>query len=238
MRPVLVRLSFSHYCRKVEWALQAAGIPYKARNVSFRMLADFEDLHPEGTVPVLAVDGERICGSSDIMAWLAQVADSDLYPEGVADDVRAWEAWADETIGPVTRRMAYRHIHAHPAGYTRNPALWALFRAGRPAILGILKYYKARRTEDSDPQELDAILRRTLDQLGPRPFLFGDAPSAADYATAALLQPVVRIHPDAHPSMQEVRAYIDRVRQPLRRGRRLARRERERYASWPITARR
>ncbi len=234
MHPELVRLSFSHYCRKVEWALQAAGIRYKARNVTFRMLADFGDMHPDGTVPLLAVDGERIAGSSAILRWIDNVADLGLYPAG-QPDVAAWEAWADETIGPVARRTAYRAIHAKPTSYTRNPVLWAVFAAGRGAVLNILKFYKARRTEASDPVDLDAAIDRVLENL-EGPFLFGEAPTAADYAVAALLQPVVRIHPDIHPRMPELREYIGRVAKPLRRGRRLGSGDRRRIASYPLRA--
>ncbi len=233
MDPVFVRLSFSHYCRKVEWALRAAGIRYKVRNVTFGDLARFEDMHPDGTVPVLAVDGERICGSAAILHWLDDVADVGLYP---SKDIAAWEAWADETIGPVARRMAYRTIHQRPTGFTRKPLLWLGFRLLRPTILGVLKFYKTRRYDESDPVDFAAIMEKVTKQLGAKPYLFGDEPTAADYATAALLQPTAGIHPDAHPEMPRIRSYIERVAQPLRRGRRLRRKERSLYASWPVRA--
>lgn len=189
------------------------GQRYNASNVWFRTLVKFHDINPDNTVPVLVADGQRIAGSAAIMAWLDARHDAGLYADR---EVAAWEAWADDVIGPYARRMAYRTIHARPTHYTGNPALWSLFRASRGLVLNILKHSKARRFEDSDAEEGPRILDRISEQLGDNGtgVLFGAAPTAADFATAALLEPLLRIRREAiceHPAWAEMQGYVARM---------------------------
>ncbi len=213
--PVLIRLPISHYCRKVEWALAHADVRYATSDVWFRTLVDFQDINPENTVPVLVVDGRRIAGSAAILQWLDKTRpDTGLFPEPA---VAAWEAWADEAIGPYARRVAYRTIYAHPTHYTRNPLIWSVLRAARGLVLNILKHAKARRFEEADAAAGPEILDRISARLGENGtgVLFGGAPSAADFATAALLEPVLRIRKEPlcdHPAWNEMQAYVARIR--------------------------
>lgn len=238
--PVLIRLPISHYCRKVEWALAHAGISYHARDVWFRQLVDLTDLHPDGTVPVLAADGRRWCGSQTIMGWIDAAAPGvGLYP---SPEVRAWESWADAEVGPLARRDCYRTIYEHPTRYTRNPLAWAVLRAGRPQVLAILKHIKARRDYPRDDAVRDGVLDRIGDRLRDQDtgFLFSDGPTAADFATAALLAPMLHLrrHPVAtHPDRRMLGEYVARVR-PRRSTRQARRRlgadERQALTAWPL----
>ncbi len=227
--PTLIQLSFSHYSRKVAWAMHHAGIEFDARNVSLRQMVDIRDLHPENTVPVLVADERRICGSDQIMRWIAEQAPTaDLY----RDDAAAWESWADENLGPLARRDAYRTIYEHPTWYTANPALWMLFRAARSTVLTILKTYKARRHYDSDDAARPAIIQHVIDGLGDKPYLGGDTPHAGDFAVAAMLQPMLRIRkgPIATPELRSLQPYVDRLARRTR-GRRLGSAERAHFAA-------
>ncbi len=202
--------------------MASAGQPYAVSDVWFKTLVKFDDINPENTVPVLIADGQRVAGSGDILAWLdAARPDAGLYPQGAAE----WEAWADEVVGPWARRVAYRTIYARPSHYTRNPGLWALFRASRSLVLNILKHAKARRFDARDADDGPKLLDRISEQLGDTGtgYLFGARPSAADFATAALLEPALRIRREpicTHPAWAELHAYVARVkprRMPARR---------------------
>lgn len=216
MRPNLLRLPISHYCKKVEWAMTDLGIDVDATNVWFRTLVDIRDINPENTVPVLELDDRLVCGSHAIMQWLADESEvgHTLYPDA---DAAAWEQWADATVGPLARRDSYRTLHAAPTKYTGNPGVWFLGRAGRRVILAILKAYKVRRFEDQDAADRDRILGRIGEQLARSEgaFLFGDQKTAADYAVAALVAPLLRIRTTPyleHPDRDAIEAFVDVVR--------------------------
>ncbi len=239
--PILIRLPISHYCHKVEWALAHAEQPYAKCDVWFRTLVSFTDINPENTVPVLVVDGHRIAGSQAILQWLDERHPGlGLYSEPA---VTEWEAWADATIGPYARRIAYRTIYAHPTHYTGNPALWPVLRAGKGLVLNILKHAKARRFEEQDERAGPEIFDRISAQLGETGtgYLFGATPTAADFATAALLSPVLRIRKEAicdHPAWSEMQAYVKRLRhKPAVRGKhKWTPTKRSQWAALPLRA--
>ena len=192
------------------------GIDVDATNVWFRTLVDIRDINPENTVPVLELDDRLVCGSHAIMQWLADESEvgHTLYPDA---DAAAWEQWADDTVGPLARRDSYRTLHATPTKYTGNPGVWLLGRAGRRVILAILKAYKVRRFEEQDAADRDRILGRIGEQLmrSEGRFLFGDQKTAADYAVAALVAPLLRILTKPyleHPGRAAIEAFVDAVR--------------------------
>ncbi len=212
--PTVVRLPISHYSRKVEWALSHAGVPYDAIDVWFRELADFRHANPANTVPIMEVDGQILCGSQTIVRWAhAERPEAGLYPN---EEVAAWEQWADEELGPLARHDAYRTLYAHPTRYGRNPGLWLVARAARGLILTILKSYKVRRFETEDAAKRGPTLTKIADQLRATGtgYLFADHPTAADFATAALLGPLLPIRDweyKTHPDMPLLRAFVKRV---------------------------
>jgi glutathione S-transferase len=240
-RPLLIRFPISHYCHKVEWALHYAGIPYDYSNVGLATLRAFHDINPENTVPVLIVDGERICGSNAIMQWMDRVAPgAGLYADKQA---AKWETWADEEVGLLARRSAYRTAYEQPTWYTNQPAIWAALRAARPILLNVLKAYKASRFYADDDVACPTYLAKIGNQLeksGAR-FLFGAAPTAADFAVAALTKPILRIRKGPMFEVQQfatLRAYADRVRgagnSTRRRRRRWTRTQRATMAALPV----
>lgn len=213
-RPILIRLPISHYCKKVEWAMTHAGMRYDARDVWFGSLVDFHHVNPANTVPVLEVDDRLLCGSHAILEWLhEQKPAAGLYPEPA---VAEHEAWADDKLGPWVRREAYRVIYARPQHWTENPLIWLAGFAGRKLVLKILKAYRARRFEERDRADAGLLLRRAADRLRDgQPFLFGDWPTAADFAQAALLEPLLRIRRHTlhqHPDWDILVAHMERVR--------------------------
>ena len=212
---MLLRLPISHYCHKVEWALADLGIEVDRTHVWFRDLLDIRDVNPENTVPVLELQDRLVCGSSAILHWAADESPvgHTLYP---STQVAAWEAWADATVGPLARRDAYRTLYEQPLRYSWNPAVWLAGLFGRRVILAVLKSYKARRDYEDDDRDRAGILGRIGEQLRAQgPFLFGVHKTAADYATAALLQPLLRVHglPQCrHVDWRLLQAYVRRVK--------------------------
>lgn len=221
-KPVLVRLPFSHFCRKAEWGLTQAGIPYETLDVGLFGLHRLRRINPEGTVPIL-VDGESlVVGASRILAWAdaRRVSGARFYPVESAFEVAAWEAWADATTGPVARREAYRALLANPR-LARGHGLpwWSRTPAARRIYLGVLKTLKARRFDDADTKAVPVLVAKVARQLAAAPFLFGAHPTAADVATAALLEPLVVSAPERGyaqlPGWAALEAFVARVR-PVR----------------------
>lgn len=236
-QPTLLRMPFSHFCRKAEWALTAAGIPYRTLDVRLARMRDQYRANPEGTVPVLRVGDELLFGSQAVLRW----ADAHrapgappLYPPARAAEVEAWEAWAGSALGPAVRREAYRALHRRPGLAARHGLpLWMRTPFARRFYLAVLKLLKARRFEEEDAGVLRDGVARVARRVESGGFLFGPHATAADLATAALLEPLL---PAAKlrgyaglPGWGAVEAYVARVR-PARTTRTAGRRVRE--ADW------
>lgn len=227
-RPVLLRLPFSHYCRKAEACLSQAGIGYDALDVGLRRMPVPV---AAGTVPVLRVGDALLTDSADIVRWADRNAAPGTVPLRASDPaVRAWMDWADEVVGPLARRQAYRCIHANPAAFTDRRLLRLALRLGRPLVLRVLKAYKMRRFEEADRAEGPRVVARIADGLADAGtgHLVGDHATAADLTVANLVDPLVRVGAwaglDREPGWGAVAAFVAAHRVPsTRRGRRRAR---------------
>ncbi|MCA1810511.1 MAG: glutathione S-transferase family protein [Halobacteriales archaeon] len=216
----LLRIPFSHFCRKAEWGLAQAGIPYDALDVPLWQMRHAWRANPrQGTVPVLRVPEGVLMDSHDILAWADAhrvPAAAPLYPDGLRAEVEEWESWAGDVVGPAVRREAYRALHRHPGAaraygaptYTRIPLL------SRRMFLAVLRHYKARRFEATDPPLLRAAVDRAAHQLTltGTGYLLGRHPTAADHAVAALLEPLRLAKGYDGPAWRLVSAYIERVK--------------------------
>lgn len=220
--PVLLRMPFSHYCRKAEWGLTLAGVPYTTIDVKLVRMADLYRANPEGTVPVLKLGDDLHFGSHAVLrhaeAHQSPVAPS-LYPPRVRAEVEAWESWVDSTVGSAVRREAYRALHAKPSlAKGHDLPLWMRLPFARRFYLTVLKLLKARRYDAEDRKALEAAIALTAQRLAATGtgYLYGSTPTAADVATAALLEPLVPIAAhlgyDKLPGWPAVAALVDRVR--------------------------
>ncbi len=191
--PVLLRLPFSHYCRKVEACFQQAGLAYDTLDIWFR---DFPLPVGAGTVPVLKVGDLQLDDSADIIAWVDANAAPGTIPLRTQDpEVFEWCQWADEVIGAVARRQAYRCAYTAPRKFTRNPGFWLLLKLARPLLLNVLKSYKTRRFDDFDAAAGPDIIARVAKALdnSDSGCLVGDHPTAADLTVTNLLHPLMRV---------------------------------------------
>lgn len=195
-----------------------AGITYDAVDIGLKGMLQAQRICPEGLVPVLYLDGEILAGSDKIVRWAEANAAPGTPPLRCDDPaVSEWEAWADETVGPATRRDAYRVLHEKPFAADVPFAIKLAARVGRGAILSVLKYYKTRRYDESDAVELPAAVARVAKALGGGDYLLGgETPTVADHAVAALMRPLLYVESArglaSWEGWADVKAHMERVR--------------------------
>ncbi|HUR62920.1 MAG TPA: glutathione S-transferase family protein [Candidatus Thermoplasmatota archaeon] len=235
-RPTLLRIPFSHFCRKAEWGLTQAGIAYDTLDVALWQMKHARRANPrQGTVPVLRTAGGLLLDSHDILVWADAHRGPDaqpLYPDALRAEVEAWEAWAGDEVGPAVRREAYRALHRKP-GAARAYGVPLYFRlpfVARRLFLAVLRHYKACRFEASDPPAIRAAIDKVARQLTQKGtgYLLARHPTAADLAVAALFEPLALAQGAYEgPAWRLVAAYVGRVR-PRRTTKASSRRVRKR----------
>ncbi len=108
----------SHPCATVERALELKGLRYSVVEFPPPMhMGAMKLLFGERTVPGIKIDGEKLTGSRAILARLDElVPNPPLFPADA--DKRAAvleaEAWGDEVLQPLVRRVLWPSFKAHP----------------------------------------------------------------------------------------------------------------------------
>ncbi|MFO0550284.1 MAG: glutathione S-transferase family protein [Polyangiaceae bacterium] len=201
MIPLLVTISFSHFCDKARWALDLAQIEYReAAHLPAFHLVPVKRAGGRRTTPTLVTDERVLTDSSDILAWVDHTR-PDLGLYGRSDDERReileLEDLFDEKLGPHARRWAYHHLLPDRAfamamfdAQTMTPAyeralmkvLFPVVRLAMQRSMGI----DARSAERSRG-EVDRVFDEIGERLASgRRYLVGDAFTAADLTFAAL----------------------------------------------------
>ena len=191
----LITIPISHYCEKARWALDRAGIPYREeRHVQGPSRIYSKRAGGSGTTPVLVTDdGRSFAESEDIVAF----ADPSLRQDD--PEVRTITRWLDENLGKPDRRLIYAHLLPHREllmsfNNTGVPAweeatfktTWSFIHPWANKQLG-LKPGTKERDEALTWHAFDAVGEWLSDG---RPFIMGDAFTAADLTFAALSAPV------------------------------------------------
>ncbi len=197
MSATLYVVNGSHPCATVERALQLKGIPYKVVEFPPPMhMVAMKILFGQRTVPGLKLDGgEKISGSRAILRRLDVLQpEPALLPADPAEraKVEEAEAWGDEVLQSLVRRVLWPTFKAHPEAM-------ATFSGGSklPAIpVPVLKLIApvATRIEmkanDASPETYPADLRmlpELLDRIDAwiaDGVLGGEQPNAADLQIA------------------------------------------------------
>jgi glutathione S-transferase len=191
----LITIPISHYCEKARWALDRAGIEYvEERHVQGISRLASRRAGGVGTTPVLVAPDRTLADSDDILAY----ADGGLRTDD--PQVRAVSRWLDRALGIPDRRLIYAHVLPHKRllmrfNNTGVPAweaatlrlLWPAVAPWAAKQLGIAAGTAARD---------EAITRDAFDVVAGwladgRPFLCGDAFTAADLTFAALSAAVI-----------------------------------------------
>jgi glutathione S-transferase len=201
----LITIPISHYCEKARWALERAGVPYRER--AHLQLLHRVAIHRAGggrTAPVL-VCGETVLGeSAEILEWADRRAPPErrIYPEDppAREEVRNLERDFDQRLGPEGRLWMYDELRGRreiairyaptgvPAWERRLlPLLYPLVWRGIDRYLDVTPA-AAARAEGTVRASFD----RVAEGLGDgRPFLCGEAFTAADLTFSALAASVL-----------------------------------------------
>ncbi len=120
----------SHPCATVERALEIKGLPYSTVEFPPPMhMGAMKLLFGSRTVPGIQIDGEKISGSRAILAKLDQLVPEPPLLPADADKraaVTEAEAWGDEVLQPLVRRVLWPSFKAHPevmANYSEGSKL-------------------------------------------------------------------------------------------------------------------
>ncbi len=228
----LVTIPISHYCEKARWALERTGVPYRER-AHVQAFHRAATLRAGGglTVPVFVGPAGVLGDSGDILAWADTQAPPGrgLYPEDAEStaEVRLLEADFNARLGPASRCWMYQQLRkrrdlAISYGCTGVPT-WerASLRVGYPAVLAIVA-----RVLDVTPAtavKAEADVRDTFDAVGERladgrPYICGEAFTAADLTFSALAAPMLMPsgYGVALPRPDELPAYAAGVVRELR----------------------
>lgn len=218
----LVTIPISHYCEKVRWSLERAGIDYR------------EERHVQGvhklaarlagggaTVPVLVTPYGSIGGSQQILEWIDErtPAGRRLFPQDPSSraEVDRLCRRFDETLGPKARRLMYVHmLRDRPLVMRFNndgvPA-WEerTIRYGFSAMQLVIK--RALQISPGVEREDEQVVWSELDFVAEvladgRSYLCGERFTAADLTFASLAAAVVvpPVYGVALPQPAEMRA--------------------------------
>lgn len=197
--PKLYVVPSSHPCLTVEAAMKAKGIEYRRVDLIPVLHKALQKARfGQATVPGLELEGERIVGSRRIMKRLDRlVADPALYPadpETLAK-VEAAEAWGDEVLQPVPRRVVWALLKRNPeaimsfTGEANLPIPGFLLAPSGPLVAHteVRIHHADDDTVRADVIALPAQLDR-IDAWIADGTLGGKAPNAADYQIASSLR--------------------------------------------------
>ena len=212
-------LSYSPYCNKVRWALALKGLAFDTVTTTA-----FGKYSRTGKLPVLAVDGERVHDSTEILARLERLCpEPALVPHDrrLAAQATMVEEWADESLCGL---MTYERAQ-HPDARRRMVA-GVLAWKHLPSLLGPVVEARLRRSGRNryghlvplGAETVRAQLLRHLDAVDAmaegRTWLVGESPTVADVAVASCLHiaHIGRVDPilTLIASRRHVAAWLDR----------------------------
>ncbi len=206
---VLHALGPSPPCRTVEAALRYKGLEFeRIELVSGQHGTTIEAIYGAGrrTVPGLTVDGDPVHGSSAILERLEQLRpEPTLYPEAMADAVRAAERWGDSELQDLGRRLPWGALHFRPEAMGTFAGAGPLDGPGTDYAIRYVhatwKYHAitAARLHD-DLAGLGAKLRH-VESLASQGVIGGETPTAADLQIGATLR-VLLVCGDLRPLIE------------------------------------
>ena len=181
------QLSYSPFCVKAMWLLQAAGTPWQREDSNDPRKMPYAKLPairtPEGIIGdshkiqrYLEKQGADFWGDADrtLGHALIRMAEEHMYFHLVLD------RWGDEAVWPIVRENYFAAI----PGLLRKPIANSIRKGTLKGLhsQGLGRFTPAERMERIAP-DLAAI----ADRLKGRPYLMGDDVSLPDYSVAAML---------------------------------------------------
>lgn len=183
--------SYSPFCTKAAYLLNMAGVEWQRHDM------DDPRKMPFGKLPVMeTADGALVADSDNIR----------IHLEAQGFDFDAGLSMQDRAVSRAFMRMAEEHIYYHQVhDRWMDDANWKVIRKEYfgflPPVIRTLVPNKLRKdlrktmhglglgrmTVQERLERVELDLRAIAVQLDGRPFLFGDAPSAADASIGAIL---------------------------------------------------
>lgn len=200
MAATLYVVNGSHPCATVERALQLKGLPYKVVEFPPPLhMPAMKLLFGRRTVPAIKLEGgEKLSGSRAILRRLDELRpEPGLLPADAARraKVEQAEAWGDEVLQPLVRRVLWPVAKANPAAmasFSKGSKLPPVPVPVLKAIAPVITRVEMRANEASDASL--AIDLRTLpelldhvDRLIAEGVIGGEQPNAADLQIAPSL---------------------------------------------------
>jgi glutathione S-transferase len=202
----------SHPSRTAAMMLDAKGIPFKRVDLmpviskGRLRLAGFDGI----TVPALKLDGAKVQGSKAIARELDRIQpEPPLFPSDPAarSEVEAAEAWGDETLQAVARRILWnalrrdRHpLASYSAGARLGVPIGLAVATGQPLVALSAKLNEATdENVRADLAALPGMLQRVDDWIAAG-VLGGDQLNAADLQVGTSLRLLMTLE-DLHDSI-------------------------------------
>ncbi|MFO0666499.1 MAG: glutathione S-transferase N-terminal domain-containing protein [Polyangiaceae bacterium] len=198
----LITIRFSHYCEKARWALDRAHIPYiEDAHPPIFSWAQTKRLPRARSVPVLVANGKTYPDSNDILRYVDAHTPAYLQPLCMnAGEDEPLRKLFDESLGPAARRFVYgyllddapvaRRLLSSQGSKLERKLAYASFPVLREMIRRGLRIDAAgvERSRLVIERVFGAVEERIKDG---RPYLQGDAFTAADLSFASLASPLV-----------------------------------------------
>ena len=145
---ILHALPPSRPCMTAEAGLKYKGLEYERVELTMGSHGtEVDELYGEGarTVPGMMIGEEAVHGSVPILRRLEEmVPEKPLYPEPIAERVRAAEEWADGHFQDLGRRLPWGALHFRPEAMgitcrsTRKISDWVFFSPWAAAVSGLV----------------------------------------------------------------------------------------------------
>jgi glutathione S-transferase len=186
----LLTIPISHFCEKARWALDRAGHDYvEQRHVQGPSRIFSRRAGGTGTLPVLITPRGNLIDSDDIVAW------ADPALRAADPEVRTLCRWLDDNLGIPDRRLIYAHMLPNKDALMgfNNTGVSPWEAATLSAFWSVVRPWAAKQL-DAGPDTIardEALTVHAFDAVAGwladgRPYLCGDAFTAADLTFAAL----------------------------------------------------
>lgn len=194
--------SASPFCMKAWCMLKASGLPFDLNVTSDPRKS------PKGKFPVIELDGTVIADSEQIRTHVEAISGKD-FNEGLSA--------AERATSHAVIRMVEEHLYfailmdrwgeddnwAHVRRVFFSDFPWFLRAivpavARKQALRGLHGQGMGRQRADERFDRVERDINAIIDLLADKPFLFGDAPTAADYSVVPMLRAAI-VTPEEKP---------------------------------------
>ena len=203
---ILHALPPSHPCMTAEAGLKYKGLEYDRVELTMGSHGtEVDELYGEGarTVPGMMIGDEAVHGSVPILRRLEEmVPEKPLYPEPIAEGVRAAEEWADGHFQDLGRRLPWGALHFRPEAMGTFAGGDALDPAGTDFAMKFIhstwKYHRITAVKLAEDLAGFSSQIRQIEEYAGQGLIGSEEPTAADLQIASTVRVLLTIG-DLHP---------------------------------------